>query len=60
MKVYMAVTTDKYELPIQIADTKEELSLKLGKCKSWACRNLSIQKKTNRKSRNMFVVEVDI
>lgn len=38
MKIYIAVTNDKYELPVAVADTQEELGIMTGKKKDYVCR----------------------
>lgn len=56
--MYMAVTTDKYELPIAIGDTAKELGKLLG-----VSANLihsSISKNQTGKIRKMRFVKVDI
>lgn len=66
MKLYMAVTPDEYELPMEIAETPSELARKVGVHRSSVSNAISRRKRgcQSRKSKRMtkywFVtVEVD-
>lgn len=58
MKLYMAVTPDKYEHPIFIEETIKELSLKTGV--SWDCIWSSIVQDLSGKNRGMKFVKVEV
>lgn len=59
INVYMAVTTDKYELPIAVADTVKELSELTGTSKN-AISSAICKKKSGRISGKKFIrVEID-
>ena len=58
MIVYIAVTPDKYELPIVIADSLKEISLKTGVNKQAISDNIS--KNTNGKRIGIKFVKVEI
>lgn len=59
INVYMAVTTDKYELPIAVADTVKELSELTGTSTN-AISSAICKKKSGRLSGKKFIrVEID-
>ena len=55
--VYMKISDDEYELPEAVADTKQELSIMLGRNKSYACQVIKYCKKNGKKS---TIVEVEV
>lgn len=57
MKLYVKVSDDDLELPEAVADTKEQLSLMLGRNKSYACQVIKYCKKNGKKS---TIVEVEV
>lgn len=56
MKLYVKVSEDDLELPEAVADTKQKLSIMLGRNKSYACQVIKYCKKNGKKS---TIVEVD-
>lgn len=53
MKLYMCTTLDEYELPIAVAETRNELARMLGRTVN------SIQSCFSHKSRGYFEIEVE-
>lgn len=45
MKLYMAVTADKYELPVCVADSAAELGALLGRRREYILKLISMHKK---------------
>lgn len=54
-KVYMLITQDKYELPLAVADTSEELSKMLGLSSSAVASSICRAKQSGRKCRYIEV-----
>lgn len=54
---YMAVTADKYELPICIEESAEELANKLGISKNTVFSQISLKKDGNRCGRRIIRIE---
>ena len=57
MKLYVKVSDDDLELPEAVADTKQELSIMLGRNKSYACQVIKYCKKNGKKP---TIVEVEV
>jgi hypothetical protein len=58
MKLYMAVTLDKYELPIAVSETVAELARMVGVNEASIWHAMSYAKKKNFKRRKYVKVEV--
>lgn len=54
--MWMAITTDKYELPIAIGDTLKELAANLGVTENALCSNRS--RKRNGKTNKYIVINI--
>lgn len=55
-KIYMLVTSDKYELPIMVCDTVYEMARKLGVCKHSIWNALLYSKRSGSKSKYVEVI----
>ena len=53
--VYMLVTEDKYELPLMVTDTAQEMARKLGLCKDSVASAICKAKKDGRKCKYVRV-----
>ena len=58
MKLYIAVTADKYELPMAVADTQRELGKMTGKSEKQVCE--AINKKMNGTRTGVKFLRVDV
>lgn len=59
MRLYMAVTQDKYEFPIAIADTQQKLAMMLGIEKNTIASSLSKARKGEIKNSRFKEVVID-
>lgn len=59
MVLYLAVSKDKYELPIAVADGAEELSRMLGLAENTVSTHISLIKSGKLKRQKYFRVEVE-
>ena len=58
-KLYLKVTSDKYELPLVVADSAIELAEKLGVSRNLVYSHISHMRNGNVKKSSIHVVEVD-